>query len=237
MTVDVLAVGAHPDDADIGVGGTLLLSASRGAATAILDLTRGEASTRGTVEERARESASAAKILRVAERRNTALPDGRLANTTEFQRQIIPVIREFRPRVVLAPLANDRHPDHKAAHALIRDAVYFSGLRSIDTGQDAWRPPVVLYYTVYIDPVIPAAIVDISKHFQAKLEALRAYSSQLHNPAYNAPETFVSSEAFWKSIEARAAYWGGRIGVAYGEPLYGDGPIGLNGLPGLEAST
>lgn len=237
MTVDVLAVGPHPDDVEIGVGGTLALLASLGKSIAIIDLTRGEASTRGTIEERYQEAQDAAAVLGVAERRNIGMKDGRLANVVENQRQLIPHMRALRPRVILAPMKNDRHPDHEAAHFLIRDSNYLAGLRSIETGDEPWRAPSVFYYSVYGDPEMPPVVVDISKFFDRKIEALRKYASQLHNPNYAGQPTYVSSEAFWKSIEFRAAYWGSRVGAAYGEPLFADGPVRLAHVPGLEISA
>jgi LmbE family N-acetylglucosaminyl deacetylase len=127
----------------------------------------------------------------------------------------------------------DRHPDHDAAHYLVRDANYLAGLARIDTGQGPHRAAHVFYYRVYGEPTPPSAVIDVSDTFEAKLSALRAYRSQLFNPNYEGATTYVSSEAFWKSIATRAAYWGGRIGAVYGEPIYSDAPIGLSTLPGL----
>lgn len=232
--VDVLAVGAHPDDVELGIGGLVCKLAQQGYRVGILDLTRGEMSSRGTVDERAREAANAARILGVACRENAGLPDGAVANTTEQQRAVIPFIRALRPRVLLAPMDDDRHPDHRAAHAVVRDAAYFAGLARIDTGHEPYRPPVQYYYHPYYEASVPQMIVDISEQFDAKIESLRAHASQFYNPAYEGRATYISSPTFWESIKVRAAYWGARINVSYGEPLYAEGPIRIALPPGLD---
>ncbi len=235
MTVDVLAIGAHPDDVELGIGGLLHALTTAGHTVAILDLTEGEMSTRGTVEERRQEGQEAAHILGVTVRETAGLPDAGLANTAEQQRHVIPFLRRLRPNVLLAPMRADRHPDHNRAHDIARDANYFAGLARIDTGQDPYRTPLVYYYHPYDDDrESPPLVVDISEHFEAKLDALRAHKSQFFNPAYSGKATHISSEAFWETIRTRALYWGHRINAKYGEPLYADGPIAIAGLPGLE---
>ena len=229
MTVDVLAIGAHPDDADLGLGGTLLKLAAQGHATAILDLTRGEMGSRGTPEERAAEAAEAAKRLDLTTREQAGLPDGGLVNTPEQRLPIVRHIRALRPRILLAPLTPDRHPDHEAAHALAKDAGFFAGVSGIDTGQPPYRAEAVYYYHSYHEPAeTPTFISDITPYFDQKQEALRAFKSQFHNPQYEAPETYVASEAFWNNIKIRAEYWGARIGVQYGEPIHAQVPIALD---------
>lgn len=234
MMVDVLAIGAHPDDADIGVGGILCKLAKAGRRVGILDLTRGELGTRGLVKERAEEAAEAARLLGVAERNNAGLPDGALANVLEQRRVVAEHIRRLRPRIVLAPMDNDRHPDHDAAHALVRDAAYFAGLVKWDAEGEPHRPDQMYYYRVYGNDTDVAFVVNITEEFEQKQRALKAFRSQFHNPDYEGVETFVSSPAFWRSIETRASYWGSRIGMAYGEALHTLTPIGLETLPGLE---
>ncbi|HPO15568.1 MAG TPA: bacillithiol biosynthesis deacetylase BshB1 [Candidatus Hydrogenedentes bacterium] len=233
MSVDILAIGAHPDDIELGIGGLIAKLAREGRTIALLDLTRGEMGTRGTPELRAQEAEAAAKILGVAHRENANLPDGGLANTSEQQQKIIPFLRKFRPAVILAPMAPDRHPDHQAAHALVRDANFFAGLEHIDTGQKPHRTPQLFFYHPYFEHAMPTWIANISSHFSTKMDALRAYASQFHNPSGQGPETFISSKSFWDSIQTRAAYWGSRIGAAHGEALYADGPIRLDHVPGL----
>lgn len=233
--VDVLAIGAHPDDVELGIGGLLRKLADRGHKTGILDLTRGEMSTRGSVEERASEAAEAGRILGVSWRENGGLPDGGLSNIPEHRYAVIRWLRSFRPKVLLIPMDGDRHPDHNATHDLARDAAYLSGLAKIETGDEPYRPERVYGYYPYFDGAqSPTFIVDVSSEFGNKLAALRAHASQFHNPSYEGKPTFISSSAFWDGITTRAEYWGGRIGVKYGEPLWTEGPVAVNILPGLE---
>ncbi|MCH7960559.1 MAG: bacillithiol biosynthesis deacetylase BshB1 [Candidatus Hydrogenedentes bacterium] len=234
MSVDVLAIGAHPDDVDIGVGGTLLRLIDRGHSVAILDLTRGEAGSRGTVEERLQEARDAATTLGVTTRENAALPDGGLTNSVEQREPIIRCIRTLRPKVILSHLDKDRHPDHRVAHDLVRDANFYAGVASIDTGAGPYRAPQRYGYRPYHeDDTRPQFIVDISNYFEEKMRVLKSFRSQLYNPSYDGPETLIASEEFWDAIRTRAAYWGHRAQVAYGEPLFSDVPIVLNDLPGL----
>jgi len=233
-SVDVLAVGAHPDDVELGIGGTLHKLAQRGFAVGILDLTRGEMSTRGTIEERAVEAGNAAQVLGVAQRENAGIPDGAIANTNNLQLTVIPFIRSFRPKTLIIPMLDDRHPDHAAAYHLMRDAAFFAGLVKIETGQEPFRPRHIYYYHPYYEsPSPPQLVVDITGSFAAKLAALKTHATQFFNPEKPGPQTCVSSQSFWENIRVRAAYWGGRIGVAYGEPLYFEGPIGVAVPPGL----
>ena len=233
--VDVLAVGAHPDDVELGCGGLLHKLTQAGKRVAILDLTRGEMSTRGTPEERAVEAERAAAVLGVAERANAGLPDGGLANTPEQRLAVIGLIRQFRPKLLLTLMTPDRHPDHAAAHALVTDANYLAGLAQIDTGRFPHRTPHLLFFNPYTDyAVSPAFVADISANFEAKLASLRAHATQFHNPGSGEPETFISSKTFWEGIEVRARYWGARIGVIYGEPFHALGPMPLDCLPGLD---
>lgn len=234
MTLDVLAVGAHPDDADLGVGGTLIKLSRRGFTTGILDLTRGELSTRGQLDERNAEAREAARLLGAAIRENAGLPDGRVANTPEQRDVVIRHLRSLRPKVLLAPMVPDRHPDHAAAHALVKDANFLAGVRKIDTGQEPHRTNhLYCYYAYHEAGVEPRFVVDITAEFDAKTTALRAFKSQFYNPAYPGEPTWIASEAFWDAMQARAAYWGARIGARYGEPFFTDAPLGFDGFPGL----
>lgn len=235
MNVDVLAVGAHPDDVELGIGGLVHKLTQRGLSVAILDLTRGEMSSRGTVEERAEEGRNAAAILGVACRENAGLPDSAVANTTEQQRRVIPLLRALRPKVLIAPMRGDRHPDHAAAHDLVKEADYFSGLARIETGHEPYRTPRIYFYHPYFEESsAPTFIVDISAHFDAKMAALKAHASQFFNPDYPGVPTYVASKGFWESIQTRAAYWGRRVNVTYGEPLFADRSVGIDLPPGLE---
>ncbi len=235
MSVDVLAVGAHPDDVELGVGGTLLQLANQGYAVGILDLTLGELSSRGTVTERMKEAQDASEILQVSIRHNAELPDGGLQNTPEQRREIIPFIRMLKPRILLLHRKNDRHPDHRIASELVRDANFFSGVNSIVTEESPYRAPHIYYYNPYSDDQTPPQVImDISPVFDLKLDALSAYRSQLHNRDYEGAKTLVSSESFWEGIRKRAAYWGNRVGVEYGEPLYREGPTVISAFAELE---
>lgn len=236
--VDVLSIGAHPDDIELACGGLLIKLVREGRRVVVLDLTRGEMGSRGDAEQRTREAEAAAAVMGVMAREEADLPDSRLANTTEQQRAIIPYIRTYRPKIICALMAPDRHPDHAAAHALSRDANYYSGLKNIDTGQPAYRAPRIYYFYPYTELAgAPPCVVDISDTFETKMEALRAYQSQFHNPQYPGPSTYISSREFWDGIETRARYWGGRIGTQYGEPLYTETPLMLDALPGLETGA
>lgn len=235
MTVDILAVGAHPDDVELGAGGTICKLVKRDFTVAILDLTRGELGTRGTPSERATEASAAARILGATERENVGFPDGALANTRNQRQRVISFLRRLRPTLLLVPMAPDRHPDHMAAHDLVRDANYFAGLRRIETGQEPHRAPFIYYYYPYEGPAPQASfVVDVSDTFKTKLKALRAHESQFHNPSYKGEDTWISSKEFWDGISARAAVWGARIGAKFGEPFYSDGPIPVELLPGLK---
>lgn len=234
MNADILAIGPHPDDADIGVGGILAKAAAAGKRVVIADLTRGELGTRGTPDERAAEAQAAARILGAAARENLGLPDGAVANTETQRTAVAALIRRHRPRILLAPMANDRHPDHEAAHALVRDAAYLAGLAKFAAEGDPWRPSRIYYYRVYGDPEPPAILIDVSAVFATKLAALREFTSQLYNPSYEGAETFVASKAFWEGIARRAAHWGAQIGVAHAEPLTALAPIAMQWPPGLE---
>lgn len=230
----VLAVGAHPDDVEVGVGGLVLKLVERGHEVRILDLTRGESATRGSVDERRRESEAAAEMLGVARRLNAELPDGAIANTQEQRLAVAKAVREVRPGLILAPMKNDRHPDHIAAHALVHDGNYLAGLASLDCAGEPHRAPLMYFYAVYRDDVIPDLVIDISAQFETKLKALEQYGSQFRNSSYEGRETYVSSEGFWELIRARAAYWGRRVGVQYGEPLFAQRPIRVDLPPGIE---
>jgi bacillithiol biosynthesis deacetylase BshB1 len=238
LNIDVLAVGAHPDDADLGVGGLLCKIALAGKKVVLLDLTKGELGSRGTVEERRAEAAEAAKVLGILGRQNAGLPDGGIANTPEQRLVLIRIFRELKPTVLLAPMAPDRHPDHTAAHELVRDANFFSGVYGVDTGQPPHRAATIYYYRAYEGTgESPSHVVDISAVFKQKLAALRAFRSQFYNPDYSGPETMIASAAFWEAIRTRAEYWGNRIGVRYGEPLYGTLPVAMDLPPELEIRT
>ncbi len=234
MKADVLVVGAHPDDVEIGLGGTVAKLCRAGYRVVILDLTRGESGTRGSAEERAAEATRASEILGVAARENAGLPDGGLANTLEQRRVVATFIRKYAPRILIAPMDNDKHPDHNAAHELVRDSNYLAGVGGFQASYDRYRTKWVYYYRVYVDAESPHLVLDISPEMETKLQALRAYVSQFYNPDYRGETTYISTPEFWEAIKARAMLLGARIQVQYAEGLYIKDPVAITTLPGLE---
>ncbi len=219
VPVDVLAVGAHPDDVELGCGGTLAALRRRGYRTGICDLTHGEAGTRGSAAERAAEAVQAAAILGAAFRVSLDLGDGNLRTDRAAELEVIGVVRAARPRLVLAPWEVGRHPDHVRASRLVTDAAWYSGLRSIMTDLPAHRPQQVLYYRS--SPVgEPALLVDITAVFETKIAAIRAFRSQFHDPASSEPETYISTAGFFEGITAQARAHGRIASVPYAEAFH-----------------
>lgn len=214
---DILAIAAHRDDVEQTCGGTLLRSAARGLRTAILDLTRGEAGTRGTAEERAREADEAARLLGVSWRDALDLPDGAIANTFENRLKIVAVLRRLRPRVVILPYWQARHPDHAMVASLGYEACFLSGLAKIDTGDAPFRPFKIVYASLYAD-VRPSFIVDITPFIEQRHAALMAYRSQYANQQAGS-SLFVPEEEIRERTFAEARHYGLLAGVTYGEPF------------------
>jgi bacillithiol biosynthesis deacetylase BshB1 len=215
--VDVLAIAAHRDDVEQTCGGTLLRMASRGLRTAILDLTQGEAGTRGSAEERAQEAANAADVLGVAWRQALDLPDGAIENTHENRIKIVRVLRKLRPRVVILPYWQARHPDHATTATLGYEACFLSGLAKVDTGSSPHRPFKIVYASLYAD-VRPSFIVDITPFIEQRHRALMAYRSQYANQAAGGG-LFVPEEEIRERTFAEARHYGLLAGVRYGEPF------------------
>jgi len=214
---DVLAIAAHRDDVEQTCGGTLLRSAARGLRTAILDLTQGEAGTRGTADDRAREADQAARILGVSWRQALDLPDGAIANTLENRTRIVRVLRTVRPRVVILPYWQARHPDHAIVASLGYEACFLSGLAKIDTGAPPHRPFKIVYANLYAD-VRPSFIVDITPFVEQRHAALMAYRSQYANQQAGGG-LFVPEEEIRERTFAEARHYGLLAGVLYGEPF------------------
>lgn len=214
---DVLAIAAHRDDVEQTCGGTLLRSAARGLRTAILDLTRGEAGTRGTAEERAREAEEAARLLGVGWRDALDLPDGAISNTFENRIKIVRVLRRLRPRVVILPYWQARHPDHAIVASLGYEACFLSGLARIDTDSPPFRPFKIVYASLYAD-VRPSFIVDITPFIEQRHAALMAYRSQYANQQAGSA-LFVPEEEIRERTFAEARHYGLLAGVTYGEPF------------------
>lgn len=214
---DILAVAAHRDDVEQTCGGTLLRMASLGVSTAILDLTRGEAGTRGSAEERALEAAEAARILGVSWREALDIPDGRIENTWENRLKIVEVLRRVRPRVVILPYWSGRHPDHYNSAPLGYEACFLSGLAKIETGTTPHRPFKIVYASLYAD-VRPSFVVDITPFIEDRHRALMAYQSQYANqPAGSG--LFVPEEEIRERTFAEARHYGLLAGVRYAEPF------------------
>jgi bacillithiol biosynthesis deacetylase BshB1 len=214
---EVLAIAAHRDDVEQTCGGTLLRSAARGLRTAILDLTQGEAGTRGTAEDRAREAEDAARLLGVSWRQALDLPDGAIANTLQDRIKIVRVLRTVRPRVVILPYWQARHPDHAIVASLGYEACFLSGLAKIDTGTPPYRPFKIVYASLYAD-VRPSFIVDITPFIAQRHAALMAYRSQYANQQAGGG-LFVPEEEIRERTFAEARHYGLLAGVLYGEPF------------------
>jgi bacillithiol biosynthesis deacetylase BshB1 len=215
--VDVLAIAAHRDDVEQTCGGTLLRMAARGLRTAILDLTQGEAGTRGSAQERAAEAAEAARLMGVSWRQALDLPDGAVQNTLENRIKIVRVLRELRPRVVILPYGQARHPDHATVAPLGYEACFLSGLAKVETGTAPHRPFKIVYASLYAD-VRPSFIVDITPFVEKRQAALMAYRSQYANqPSGGA--LFVPEEEIRERTFAEARHYGLLAGVKYGEPF------------------
>ena len=220
MPVDILAIAAHRDDVELTCAGTLLKAVDAGYRTGILDLTAGETGTRGSAKLRAEEAERAAKILGVAERRNAGLPDAHLHNTDEARRAIVQQIRHFAPRVVILPFPVGRHPDHRIASELGRDACYLAGLARYEADGTPHRPHKILYALSYReDPIKPTFVVDISAQFERKLAAIKCYGSQFDG-AKAAGEIFPTGQDLYSLVEIQNAHVGSLIRKRYGEPFF-----------------
>ncbi len=237
MKVDILAIGVHPDDVELGCSGTLINDIRSGRKIAIVDLTQGELGTRGTIQTRYQEAKKAGEIIGVHARENLKMRDGFFQNDEEHQRQLITIIRKYQPEIVIGNILNDRHPDHGRAGKLISDACFLSGLSKVETSlenksQERWRPKYVLQYLQdrYQEPDL---VIDISDVFEQRMESIKAYATQFHNPGTGGPQTYISSPEFLESIIARARNMGKKIGVKYGEGFLSEKKIGLKNLQAL----
>jgi bacillithiol biosynthesis deacetylase BshB1 len=222
MKLDILALAAHPDDAELCCGGTLARHVALGKKAGIVDLTRGELGTRGTPAIRQQEAEEATKILGLSARENLGLPDGFFANDKEHQLAVIRAIRKYQPEIVLANAIYDRHSDHGRASSLGYDACFLSGLAKIETHDDhgnpqsPWRPKAVYHY-IQSQLIKPDLVVDITDFWDQKMASYLAYKSQMYNPESKEPVTYISTPEFLKLIESRAIEFGHAVGVTYGE--------------------
>lgn len=247
MKLDILAIGVHPDDVELGCSGTLINEIKRGKKVGIVDLTQGELGTRGTVETRYSEASNAAMIIGAAIRENLKMRDGFFKNDEAHQLQLIQTIRKYQPEIVIGNILDDRHPDHGRAGHLISDACFLSGLVKIETKnasgelQPRWRPKYFLQYMQdwYHEPDM---LIDITDVFEQRMKAISAYATQFHTSpatagntavASNEPQTYISTPDFLDSVVARARMLGKRIGVRYAEGFITEKKIGIRHLDAL----
>ena len=234
MKLDILAFGVHPDDVELSCAGTLMVEINNGKKVGVIDLTRGELGTRGTAETRKEEAAIAAAIMGVHVRENLGMRDGFFQNDEAHQLQIIQKIRQYQPEIVICNALVDRHPDHGRSSKLVSDASFLSGLRKIETSfngeaQQAWRPKYVFHYIQdrYAEPDF---IFDITSVFDRKVESIKAYGTQFHNPnpGIDEPQTYISTPAYFDTLISRHRMFGKRIGVEYGEGFITEKRIGIS---------
>ncbi|MDR3576055.1 MAG: bacillithiol biosynthesis deacetylase BshB1 [Anaerolineaceae bacterium] len=230
--VDILAFSPHPDDAELGCGGSLILAADRGLRVVIADLSDGEMSSQGTPQIRKSEKDCASEKLGLWKRLSVGLADTEIGANPAQRLPIIQLIRDLRPHLVLAPYRHDRHPDHEGASRLIKEACFFAGVSKIGTGQPH-RPEHLFYYMIH-SPLEPSFVIDISNVWERKMEAVNAYRSQFKPPVDGKASTAISQHGFLRFIEAQAIVFGAMVGASYGEAFYLSGPAPLNGFPGLE---
>jgi len=223
MKLDILAIGAHPDDVELSCGGTIAKEIANGKKVGIIDLTRGELGTRGTAETRDAESAEAAKILGVTVRTNMEFADGFFINDKQHQLELIKMIRKYKPEIVLCNAIDDRHIDHGKGSQLVSDACFLSGLIKIDTKnpdedgyQEPWRPKQVYHYIQW-KHIEPDIVIDVTGYIDIKMKAVLAYKTQFFDPNSDAPETPISSKNFTDSIAYRSRDLGRLIGVEEAE--------------------
>ena len=221
MKLNILAIAAHPDDIELSCSGTLAVHKKLGYKIGILDLTKGELGSRGTIDIRQKESTKASEILQLDVRENLGFKDGFFKNDEDHQMALIAAIRKHRPDIILANAPNDRHPDHGRASLLVKDACFLSGLVKIETElkgipQAPWRPKKIFNYIqdLYIEPHF---ILDISEEFDTKMKSIKAYESQFYSNTIDGPKTYIASEEFLKTVEYRNRMMGKKIGVKYGE--------------------
>jgi bacillithiol biosynthesis deacetylase BshB1 len=237
MKLDILAFGAHPDDVELGCSGTIAKEISFGKKVGIIDLTRGELGTRGSVAIRNSESEKATQLLGVSVRENLDMRDGFFVNDEAHQLKIIEMIRKYQPEIVLCNAIQDRHIDHGKGSKLVSDSCFLSGLRKIETiqngeSQQAWRPKVVYHYIQW-ENLQPDFVVNISGFIDIKMESILAYSSQFYDPNSDEPESPISSKNFLESVKYRAQDLGRIIGVPHGEGFTVERYLAVNSLSDL----
>lgn len=237
MKLDILAIAAHPDDAELGCSGTLAKHIAMGHKVGIVDLTQGELGTRGSAEIRMQEADEAARVLGLHARENLRLKDGRFQNNEEDQLAVMRAVRKYRPDIVITNAPEDRHPDHGRAARLVADACFYAGLTRIVTQlegeeQNAWRPKN-LFHFVQSQSLAVDVVVDITAFWELKLRSIKAYRSQFYDPNSKEPETYISTSNFMRMVESRAIEHGHAIGVNYGEGFILSRVVGVKALSDL----
>jgi len=237
MTVDILAIAAHRDDVELTCAGTLIKAAKQGRATAVIDLTAGEMGTRGDAASRAAEAERAAAVMKLSARENLGLPDAGIVNTPETRELLARAIRRFKPRIVIAPARQGRHPDHRATADLVRDACFVAGLAKLAPDVPKHRPHKVLHcITFRQDFEKPTFVVDISDEFEQKLEAIKCFDSQFGG-ATQAGEVMPTGESLYDAVRHFSAYYGSLIRTRYGEPFFTTETMRVDDVAALEVST
>jgi bacillithiol biosynthesis deacetylase BshB1 len=236
-TVDILAIAAHRDDVELTCGGTLIKAVGLGRRTAVIDLTAGETGTFGSAALRAEESERAAAVLGLASRENLGLPDAGIVNTPETRARLAVAIRRFRPQVVIAPAVRGRHPDHRAAAELIRDACFVAGLAKIEPDVPKHRPRKVVHCVTFREDFEkPTFVVDVSAEFERKMEAVRCYGSQFDSQT-QAGEVYPNGEPLYDIVRHQSAHYGALIRTRYGEPFFTFETMRVDDIAALDVAT
>ena len=241
MKLDILAIGAHPDDVELGCSGTILMEIKNGKKVGIVDLTQGELGTRGSKETRQKEAETSAKLMGVCVRENLKMEDGFFQNDPDHQMKLIRAIRKYKPEIILGNAPEDRHPDHGRAAKLIADSAFLSGLQKIETRDDsgtlqtAWRPKYVFHF-IQDRHLVPSFIIDITDVFEGKMESISSFTTQFYSSDVensDEPQSYISTPEFLESVIARARMMGKRIGVKYGEGFITEKSIGFKNFDAL----
>ncbi|HYC51910.1 MAG TPA: bacillithiol biosynthesis deacetylase BshB1 [Gemmatimonadaceae bacterium] len=237
MSVDILAIAAHRDDVELTCAGTLIKAAKQGRKTAVVDLTAGEMGTKGDANSRAAEAEKAATIMQLSARENLGLPDAAIVNDPATRGIVATAIRRFKPRVVIAPARQGRHPDHRTTAELVRDACFVAGLAKLAPEVPKHRPLKVLHCVSFRqDFEKPTFVVDITDEFEQKLEAIRCFESQFGGLT-QAGEVYPNGEPLFDAIRHYSAYYGSMIRTRYGEPFFTTETMRVDDIAALEVST
>ena len=234
MKVDILAIGAHPDDVELGAGGTVCKEIASGRKVGIIDLTRGELGTRGSADLRDQESAQSASVMGLEFRMNMGFKDGFFENDETHQLALVQQIRRFHPEIIICNAINDRHPDHGKGSQLVSDACFLSGLEKVETlfngqKQNAWRPKTVYHY-IQDRHINPDFVVDISEFMEIKMKSVLAFKSQFFDPSSLEPNTAISSKDFLEFLYGRAIEMGRQSGFLYAEGFTVERTVGVDTL-------